>query len=570
MKKYLDVSIGQYSSAGRKPINQDFHGALIPNEPLLSSKGITIAIADGISSSNVSQIASETAVGGFIQDYYSTSEAWSVKTSAQRVLKAINSWLYSQTRNSPYRFDKDKGYICTFSAIIFKSNTAHLFHSGDSRIYRVSGTSLEQLTDDHRNIVSSETSYLTKALGIHDTLEMDYSKILLTEGDIFVLATDGVYEYVNEKHISEAVKRNNSLDLIAKKLVDEAYSAGSHDNLSIQIARVNSLPSQDINELQQQINLLTPAPQLSTRMNFDGYKILRDIYISSRSHVFLAEDLDTNEKVVIKTPSAEMKNNERYLESFLMEDWIAKRLNNAHILKAIEPTRKRHYLYTVTEYIEGQTLAQWMIDNTSPDLETVRTIVSQIAKGLQAFHRQEMVHQDLRPNNIMIDKNNTVKIIDFGATQVAGLTELVSMNEGLVGTAQFTAPEYFVGSSGTPQSDIFSLGVITYKMLSGKLPYGNSIAKTSDRRTQGRLKYIPLCDDNSLLPGWVDYAINKAVHIDPTKRYTEVSEFMYELQKPNQHYLNKTKAPIMERNPVLFWQCISISLLLIIIFQASK
>ena len=80
MKKHLDVSIGQYSSAGRKPINQDFHGILVPNEPLLSSKGIAVAIADGISSSNVSQVASETAIKGFIQDYYSTSDSWSVKT----------------------------------------------------------------------------------------------------------------------------------------------------------------------------------------------------------------------------------------------------------------------------------------------------------------------------------------------------------------------------------------------------------------------------------------------------------------------------------------------------------
>src|SRR5690606_25145395 len=101
------------------------------------SKGIVVAIADGISSSNVSQIASETAIAGFIEDYYCTPEAWSVKLSAQRVLQAINSWLFSQTHNSPYRFDKDKGYICTFSALILKSHTAHLLHSGDTRIYRL-------------------------------------------------------------------------------------------------------------------------------------------------------------------------------------------------------------------------------------------------------------------------------------------------------------------------------------------------------------------------------------------------------------------------------------------------
>ena len=249
MKKKLDVSIGQYSSAGRKPINQDFHGAFTPNEPLLSSKGIAVAIADGISSSNVSQIASETAIKGFIQDYYCTSDSWSVKTSAQRVLKATNSWLYAQTRNGPYRYNKDKGYICTFSAIIFKSNTAHLFHTGDSRIFRVIDNQLEQLTEDHRNVVSAETSYLTRALGIHDTLEMDYKTVLLNDDDIFVLATDGVYEYLSPGFIAEAIHQGEDLNKVAKILVDEAFSAGSSDNLSIQIVKINQLPTQHLEEI---------------------------------------------------------------------------------------------------------------------------------------------------------------------------------------------------------------------------------------------------------------------------------------------------------------------------------
>ena len=570
MKKHLEVSIGQHTSAGRKPVNQDFHGVFIPKEPQLSSKGIAIALADGISSSGVSHVASETAIKSFMQDYYSTSDSWSVKTSVQRVLKATNSWLYAQTRNSPHRYNKDKGYICTFSAIVFKSNTAHLFHSGDSRIFRVTGNNLEQLTQDHRNVVSAETSYLTRALGIHDTLEIDYKSAALSKGDTFVLATDGVYEFLAPKAIAEAINQSEDLDKVAHQLVDEAYAAGSDDNLTIQIIRLENLPAQHVAEVQQQVNLLPAAPQLAARMKFDGYNIIRDIYISSRSHVFLAEDTESGEKVVIKTPSAEMRNNQEYLESFLMEDWIAKRVSNAHVLKAIEPVRKRNYLYIVTEYIEGQTLAQWMTDNPSPDIEMVRNIVTQIARGLQAFHRQEMVHQDIRPNNIMIDNAGTVKIIDFGATKVAGISEVVEKNEGIVGTAQFTAPEYFLGLSGTPQSDLFSLGVITYQMLSGNLPYGNAISKTRDRRSQGRLTYASLRDEDKAIPGWVDYALSKATHIDPFKRYAEVSEFIYELKKPNPGYLNKTKPPLMERNPVRFWQCISLILMGIIIFQNSR
>ena len=107
-------------------------------------------LADGISSSNVSRIASESTVKGFLTDYYCTSESWSVKTSAQRVIAATNSWLYSQTRRSQHAYDKDKGYVCTLSAMVIKAAAAHIFHVGDSRIYRVAGNALEQLTDDHR------------------------------------------------------------------------------------------------------------------------------------------------------------------------------------------------------------------------------------------------------------------------------------------------------------------------------------------------------------------------------------------------------------------------------------
>lgn len=113
----LSISIGQYSDKGRKEINQDFHGALIPQEPLLSLKGIAVVLADGISS-EVSHIASQSAVKSFLTDYYCTSDAWSVKTSAQRVLTAVNSWLHAETRYSQFPYEHDRGYVCTLSAMV--------------------------------------------------------------------------------------------------------------------------------------------------------------------------------------------------------------------------------------------------------------------------------------------------------------------------------------------------------------------------------------------------------------------------------------------------------------------
>jgi len=238
-------------------------------------------------------------------------------------------------------------------------------------------------------------------------------------------------------------------------------------------------------------------------------------------------------------------------------------VDNAHLLKPCASSRKRHFLYIVTEYVQGQTLRQWLIDHPAPDVETVRSIVEQIARGLQAMHRQEMLHQDLRPENIMIDTVGTAKIIDFGSTRVAGIAEIATVHEQqhIRGTMQYTAPEYFLGYAGSPLSDIYSLGVITYEMLSGgKLPYGASIARATTRAAQQRLSYRSVLDAERVIPAWVDETLRKAVQPNPAKRYGQFSEFLHDLRRPNPAFLRKNRPPLMERNPVLFWQGLALAL----------
>ncbi|MBV8535915.1 MAG: protein phosphatase 2C domain-containing protein, partial [Alphaproteobacteria bacterium] len=204
MQAALSISIGQCSDAGRKSANQDFYGALIPEGPLLCLKGVAIVLADGISTSDVGADASETAVKSFLSDYYCTPDSWSVKTSAQRVIAAANSWMHAQNRPIRLLEDKDRGYVCTLSALVIKSKTAHIFHIGDGRICRVVGRSLEQLTEDHRVIVSSAESYLGRALGINAQIEIDYRTLPVEEGDLFGLASDGVHENVTPRVMAEA------------------------------------------------------------------------------------------------------------------------------------------------------------------------------------------------------------------------------------------------------------------------------------------------------------------------------------------------------------------------------
>jgi serine/threonine protein phosphatase PrpC/ribosomal protein L39E len=560
MPRELRISVGQHSDKGRKEINQDFHGVLIPKEPLLGMKGIAIVLADGISSSNVSQVASESAVKSFLTDYYCTSEAWSVKTSAQRVLAATNSWLNAQTRRSQFLYEKDKGYVCTFSAMVIKAATAHLFHVGDSRIYRVAGQALEQLTEDHRVAVSSEQSYLSRALGINPQIEIDYRTLPIERGDVFLLATDGVYEHVRARFIAGAIAEHaNDLDGAAKAIVEKAYRLGSADNLTVQVIRIDELSDGAANELFGQEFELPPPPLLDARMVFEGYRIVREVHASSRSHIYLAVDVETDTLVTLKIPSIDLRGDPAYLKRFMMEEWAARRIDSPHVLKPRLQSRRRNFLYVVMEYIDGQTLSQWMIDNPKPDLETVRGVVEQIAKGLGAFHRLEMLHQDVRPDNIMIDKTGTAKIIDFGSTKVTGVVEAASHTgrDDILGTAQYTAPEYFLGEAGTPLSDQFSLGVLTYQMLTGKLPYGTQIAQARTKAQQRKLRYRSALDDNREIPGWIDGALRRAVHLDPNKRYEELSEYLFDLRRPNPRYLNPAPTPLIERNPLLFWQCLS-------------
>jgi serine/threonine protein phosphatase PrpC len=567
MSGRLSISAGHYSGKGRKTINQDSHGISIPKEPQLSAKGIVIALADGISSSDVSQIASQAAISGFLQDYYCTSDAWSVKKSAHRVLLATNSWLYAQTRQSHYRFEKDRGYACTFSALILKSTTAHIFHVGDTRIYRISGDSLEQLTKDHRYWVSPEQSYLSRALGIDSHLEIDYQSLPLVQGDTFLLATDGVYEFTDAEFIIGAIAAASDLDSAAKVIAGKAYDQGSPDNLTIQIVRIAALPRQEADEHYQRLNELPLPPLLSARMDFDGFTIIRELHASSRSHVYLAVDNGSKEQVVLKIPAIDSRDDPAYLERFLMEEWIARRINSPHVLKPCAQNRKRSYLYSVTEFLDGQTLTQWMRDNPKPTLETVRGIVEQIAKGLRAFHRLEMLHQDLRPENIMIDANGLIKLIDFGAVSVAGLLETnpVISHHIPPGTAQYSAPECLLGESGTAKSDLFSLGVITYQLLTGKLPYGVEVAKCKTKAGQNQLSYDDIRYVRQEIPAWVDDAIKKAVNPNPNKRYEELSEYLYDLRYPNRNFLNRNRTPLLERNPMAFWRGLALLQTLIIL-----
>lgn len=561
MSGTLRISIGQHSDAGRKPVNQDFHGAVLPTGSLLQTKGIAVALADGISSSAVSEVASAAAVRGFLDDYYCSSEAWSVRRAAQCVLEASNSWLHAQTQRGDGRFDKDRGYVCTFSALVFKGREVHLLHVGDTRVYRLHPGALEQLSEDHRVRVGATETYLGRALGVGPRIEIDYACWGAEAGEVYLLATDGVYEHLDAAAVHAALAAHgDDLQATARALVQQALDRGSPDNLTLQLVRVDALPEPQAHQLPGQRQGLALPPALRPRMSFEGYTVVRELHISARSHVLLALDEASGRQMVLKVPSVDQRDNAAYLDRFVLEEWVARRVDSPHVLKAFVTDRPRQHLFVALEYIEGQTLTQWMTDHPKPSLDRVRRIVLQIAKGLQALHRKEMLHQDLRPANVMVDRLGTVTLIDLGSVHVAGLSEGTgdAGAQALVGELQYAAPEYFIGNGGSAASDLFSLAVLSYQMLTGQLPYGLQVTRVRGPRELHRLQYEPARTHRPDLPAWLDEVLRKALHPQATKRQEALSEFLHDLSTPGPQFMGRTKAPLLERHPLAFWRALAL------------
>lgn len=565
MSSKLQINSSHCSIAGVKPQNEDSCGIVVPDPPLLTTKGIAAVVADGMSASDDGKQASEGCVKSFLSDYFSTPETWSVKNSGQKILSALNRWLHGQGQR---QYQSNKGMVTTLSALVFKSNTAYIFHVGDTRIYRLRGNDLEQLTNDHRFVVSEEKSYLSRALGIELHVDIDYKTLAIEVGDTFIQLTDGVYEFVTDNVIKETILKNKDLKLAAQEIVTIAEKNKSDDNLTCQIVQITNLPSENESEFYEKLTELPFPPPLEPGLILDGYKVIRHLFSNKRTEVYLVQDIDSNENVVMKAPSVNYQDDPEYINQFLHEEWAGKRINNPHVLKVLDIKRKRTALYYITEYIEGCSLRQWIDDNPRPSLSLVRNFSKQIERGLRAFHRLEMIHQDLKPENILIDKNETLKIIDFGSAKIAGIEEIylpIEVNN-ILGTINYTAPEYHIGTPGSNRSDIFSLGVIIYEMLSGHLPYGKEMSVKNIKR----VKYTSIKRYNPEIPAWVDKAIEKAVNINPENRFSILSEFTYALNKPDSSLINKDYVPLLKRDPIRTWQTISFILIIINIILIYK
>ncbi|MCW8194749.1 bifunctional protein-serine/threonine kinase/phosphatase [Proteobacteria bacterium 005FR1] len=564
--RQLVLRFGGASSAGVKPANQDAFAAHQPAPCECRLKGAVACIADGLSCSEQAQLASQTAVTQFIEDYYSTPDSWSVKTAAARVLSSMNAWFFHQGQASA---QPHHGLVTTFSAIICKSTTAHLFHVGDSRIYRLRGDQLEQLTRDHHTGGSSNDrqTWLSRALGADSRLEVDYLQCELREGDIFLLTTDGLHEFVDEQCMREIAGGGAGGEQAAEALVDAALAHGGGDNLSALLVHVEQLPRQAIDEVHRELTGKIIPPVLQPGMSIDGFQVLRVLHNGTRSHVYLVSD-SSSKQFVLKAPSENFADDAQYLESFIREGWVGRRMDHPRIMIIHRQKNESPFLYHLCEHVGGTTLRQWMYDNPTPSLQKVRELAAGIVSSLRVLQRAGMVHRDLKPENIMLGDQGQIKLVDFGTVMVPGLEEIESplQEEIPVGSVDYAAPEYVLGVD-QQRSDLFSLGVIVYELLCGQLPFSRPFGRPVPSRYSD-WQYRSINQFRKDLPSWIDLVLRKALQADPRQRYEPYSELISNLHKPSREMLiASNNAPLLERSPLRVWQFLSAALFVLVLLQ---
>lgn len=549
----LCVETGCVSIAGCKKVNEDAVGIHNPDhQHVLESKGIGLVIADGVSSAEAGKEASEYAVTTFLKDYFLTPDTWSVKKAGQKALTSINLNLYKKSHAFTHQ---EKGFLCTFSGIVIKSRTAHFFHAGDSRVYLLRDGDLKQLTRDHTVNIGGGKNILARAVGMDNVLQVDYGTSPLKAGDAFLLTTDGVHDFIGHDEISKVLNSDSSPQVKCSQLVEFAQQNGSDDNISCALAQIIHLPGESREDLNNKLTRLPFPPAMEPGMKLDGYKIEERLFASSRSQLYLVTDLENNNKIVMKTPSLNFQDDVNYIDRFIQEEWIGKRINSPHVVRIIEQNRPRTCLYYLMEFVPGISLEKWMEKNPLPKPKVAIGLVKQIADALRAFHQSETIHQDLKPGNIIVDDKQHVTVIDFGSVFVAGIAEIFKPleHQGALGTASYSDPHYLLGRNTSIQGDIYSLATISYELFTGNLPYGEKIDSCQTELDFDKLRYHHAVEYNPVIPLWFDRTLEKGVSLDLDKRYGSLPAFIHDLTHPNPEFLRDDPGLDNSRG-LIFWQ----------------
>ncbi|MGO8758931.1 MAG: serine/threonine-protein kinase [Terracidiphilus sp.] len=264
----------------------------------------------------------------------------------------------------------------------------------------------------------------------------------------------------------------------------------------------------------------------------DYYRIDAPVARSGMASIYRATDTRDNRVVALKIPHPDMEADPILSDRFQREAAIGERLRHPHVMQ-VYGGEERSRIYMVMEWCEGRLLRQILNEGRIPQDRAIH-IAMQVLDALAYIHANGVVHRDLKPENIMVDDRDNIKLIDFGIAGDTASRRLTYANfTATLGTPDYIAPEQVKGKRGDGRTDIFSMGVILYEMLTGKLPFSGPtpLAAMNDRLLNYPVP--PTVADPSVSPQFQEI-LYRALERDPRNRYATAQEFLHDLQHPEE------------------------------------
>ncbi|WLH37460.1 bifunctional protein-serine/threonine kinase/phosphatase [Pseudomonas sp. FP2196] len=538
----LQLSFAEASATGPRAENQDALRLVTPAPALAASKGYLFAIADGVSQCADGGLAARSTLQALALDYYATPQTWGVAQALDRLLIAQNRWLQANGGGQPL--------LTTVSALVMRGRRFTLAHVGDCRVYRWSADSLQRITDDHVWDQPGMQHVLKRALGLDQHLVLDFLDGELRDGECFVLLSDGVWSTLSDTAIAAILRDQPDLNSAAHTLVNAAHLAGSQDNASALLVRVDAVGESSIGDALIHLQQWPLPPPLKPGQSFEGWEVQSVVGQSQQSLLYRVLD-GQGQAWLLKTLPTRLAEGTKVGQALLAEEWFLKRVAGRHFPEVHGCPQRQHLYYVMREY-SGTTLAQLFERDGPLPLAQWQELAERLLRAVGLLHRRQILHRDIKPENLLLGDDGELRLLDFGLAYCSGLSE--DAPSTLPGTPSYIAPEAFRGDPPGVQQDLYSVGVTLYFLLTGHFPYGEIEAFQRPRfgMPVSASRYRPD------LPEWLAQGLERGVAAAPQQRFETAEEWLLLLEQGERRSLSVRPRPLLEREPLKVWRTMAL------------
>lgn len=488
---------------------------IVPNNEHEAAHGVLLAIGDGINDRPAPESAARDALKALGDHYYAAPENWGLKHALQDSFAVANRALVTGS---------ESGRAAAVSALVLRRRRWAIAHAGHTRVWLLRNNEVKLLTRDHVAPRVRRAPEVQRACGLDTSIETDFVSGEIAEGDIFVLTNQSTHNTITGAEILACAVADVPAMQMAAMIVDRA--ARSDANACACVVRVEQVPDESREDIEEDIAALPAIAPPAVNTVVDGFRIERLVHKSSRYRLYKAVDMQSGDIVALKFPNPKEAVDAGFAERFLREEWIGRRVSSAHLVRTLSLKKgRRTVLYSVMGYPSGESLAKRLARKGHLSLREVAFTGGQLLEALAQLHDQGVIHNDVRPQNIVIEaKSKDLMLLGLGSSHVTHTVDSETTSSSRRST--FLAPELFEHNAEPGvRSDVFSAGITLYRMLTGAYPYGKNSTGTAPR---GR--YTPITRHRQGLSEQLDAVLQRACALDPADRYESAQEFAEALE----------------------------------------